>query len=125
MRTKEEVIEVYDKLETCIDSRFIRRFCDFLTVDELEQCGTSVKEEYRSTWTVQKEWIERNIIEQLLEDANFGLEKAKNERGISSALMTEVCQAWLYVLEDDEIKPSDYGYNVSFFKQIIDKYGGH
>ena len=58
-----------------------------------------------------------------MKDAEFGKEKAESERGISSALMTEVCEAWLYVLEDDTIVSADYGYNLFFFQEILDKYG--
>ena len=36
--------------------------------------------------------------------------------------MTEVCEAWLTVLEDDEIVSSNFGYNLPFFEEILEKY---
>lgn len=122
MKTKQEVLENYKKLETAIDNRFAKRLVDYLTVDELKTIGLVVKDEYVDDWVVEKEWTEENIIKNLISDAKFGKEKAENERGISSALMTEVCEAWLFVIEDNEIISSDYGYNLSFFNEILKKY---
>lgn len=122
MLSKTVVLDNYSNLETTIDNRFGKRLSDFLTVEELEKTNFKVKEEYRDKWVPKKEWTERNIIQQLLSDAEFGKEKAKDERGISSALMTEVCEAWLYILEDDELKPNKWGYNLLFFQEILDKY---
>lgn len=123
MLSKEEVLEQYGKLETSIDNRFGSRLANFLTVEELGKIGITVKDEFRDSWEVNKEWAEENIIKQLISDAEFGLEKAENQRGISSALMTEVCEAWLVVLEDDSIKSDDIEYNYHFFRKILEKYG--
>ena len=56
---------------------------------------------------------------------SFEKEKAENERGISSALMTQVCEAWLFVLEDTDIPSDDWGYNLGFFERILKKYKGN
>lgn len=122
MLSKEKVLENYHKLETSIDIRFISRLVDFLTAEEVESLGYELKEGAKDDWKVEKEWTEENIIKQLIEDAEFGKEKAENERGISSALMTEVCEAWLFVLEDDSIVSDDWGYNLGFFEDILKKY---
>lgn len=124
MLDKSEVIAQYKELETSIDNRFFKRFCKYLNVDEVEQCGFQVKEEAKDDWEIECKWTEENIIKELVADAKFGLEKAENERGISSALMTEVCEAWLVVLEDDDFCSSDWGYNAPFFRDILEKYGG-
>lgn len=122
MLNKSEVITQYKELETCIDNRFFKRFCKYLDVDEIEQCGFKVKEEAKADWKIECEWTEENIIKELISDAEFGLEKAENERGISSSLMTEVCEAWLVVLEDNDFESEDWGYNYHFFKDILNKY---
>lgn len=122
MLSKQETLKQYKKLETSIDNRFIKRLANFLTVEELSTIGIEVKDEYKDTWVVEKEWTEENVIEQLVKDAEFGKDKAEGERGISSALMTEVCEAWLTVLEDDEIVSSNFGYNLPFFEEILEKY---
>ncbi len=125
MLSKEEVLDNYKKLETCIDNRFGKRLAQYLTVEELDNTNLQVKDEYRDSWTVEKEWTEENIIKQLVSDAEFGLEKAENERGISSSLMAEVCEAWLFVLEDTDFEGySDSYYSISLFEGVLEKYGG-
>lgn len=121
MLTKTETIEQYKDLETTIDNRFFNRFCKYLNTDEIKQCGFTLREGVK--WEIESEWTQENIINELISDAKFGLEKAENERGISSGLMTEVCEAWLTILEDNEIVSEDTGYNVLFFKEILNKYG--
>lgn len=125
MLSKNEVLERYKELETTIDNRFGRRLANFLTVEELTGIGMKVKPEYKDDWVVEKEWKEENIIDQLVKDAEFGKMKAEDERGISSALMMEVCQSWLIVLEDSSINLDNYfGYGLEFFKKILKKYRG-
>ena len=54
-----------------LDHRFTRRFIDFLPTDEWEQCGYK----YTGTETLTpKEWTEENILAQLKEDIEFGIE---------------------------------------------------
>ena len=124
MITKQEVLDNYELLETSIDNRFGKRLVDFLTFEELSQIA-KVNDEYKDKWVVEKEWTEENIVKQLVSDAEFGKEKAENERGISSALMTQVCEAWLFVLEDTDIPSDDWGYNLGFFERILKKYRGN
>ena len=60
------------------------------------------------------------MIKQLLDDAEFGLEKAMNERGISTSLMYNCCDSWLKVLEiEEQFFQEGQGYE-NFFKQVID-----
>lgn len=101
-----------------LDHRFTRRFIDFLPTDEWEQCGYK----YTGTETLTpKEWTEENILAQLKEDIEFGIEKATNHRGISSSLMYEVCKSWCIVLENG-LENTEYGwYGDNMFK-TLDKY---
>lgn len=122
MLSKSEMLKKYPDLETCIDNRLLKRLVDYLTVEELAEIGIQVKSEFQETWTVKKEWNEENIIKELISDAKFGMEKAEDERGISASLMTEVCEAWLVILEDDSIVSDEWGYNYRFFEEIVKKY---
>lgn len=123
MKTLEYVknhIDEFERDDLC-DRRFTKRFIDFLDVSEWEKFNFKLKEgaEHKP-----KEWTEENILKQLKDDLEFGIEKALNHRGISSELMTMVCLAWLDVLEDEDIDRNTYGYYGSeLFKAIDKKYG--
>lgn len=124
MKTIKEVLNNYDNYKIVLEDRFGSRFVDFLTVEEMESIGFKLKDEYKKDWQ-PKEWNEENIIEQLKEDIQFGIEKAENERGISSSLMFEVVKSWLKVLEDEEtLKYFDdyYDYGLNGFYPARDKY---
>lgn len=115
MKQIKEILNNYKEYETPLDDRFGSRFLEFLTIEEMESIGIELKDEYKENWQPKK-WIEENIIEQLKKDIEFGIEKAENQRGISSNLMFEVVKAWLKVLEDNEMLREfndyyDYGLN--------------
>ena len=86
MKTLQEILDNYNKYETSLEDRFGRRLCEFLTVEQMEQIGFELEDEYKEIHK-PKEWTEENIIAQLKEDVLFGWEKACDERGISSGLM--------------------------------------
>ena len=113
---KEHIKEFDDSL---IDTRFTKRFIDFLPTNEWEKFGykyTGIKE------YTPKEWTEENVIAQLKEDVEFGIEKATNHRGISASLMFDVVKAWCKILENG-LDTSDYGwYGDTLFKAVDDYY---
>ena len=124
MKTIKEVLNNYDNYKTVLEDRFGSRFIEFLTPEEMKSIGFELKDEYKKDWK-PKEWNEENVIEQLKKDIQFGIEKAENERGISSSLMFEVVKSWLEVLEDEETLKyfdgyCDYGLNG--FYPARDKY---
>ena len=124
MKKIKEILNNYDNYKTVLEDRFGSRFVDFLTVEEMESIGFKLKDEYKKDWQ-PKEWNKENVIEQLKEDIQFGIEKAENERGISSSLMFEVVKSWLKVLEDEEtLKYFDdyYDYGLNGFYPARDKY---
>ena len=103
-----------------LDQRFTKRFIDFLDVSEWERFGFKFTGNERKP----KKWTEENILSQLKDDVEFGIEKAQNHRGISSELMAMVCLSWLDVLEDEDIDRDLYGwYGSELFKAIDKKYG--
>ena len=124
MKRIKEILNNYDNYKTPLDDRFGSRFIDFLTIKEMESIGIELKDEYKKDWQ-PKEWNEENIIEQLKEDIEFGIEKAEDERGISSSLMFEVVKSWLKVLEDKETLEhfeDYYDYGLNGFYSARDKY---
>lgn len=122
MKTLKYVKEYIDEIEQdkFFDKRFTKRFLNFLPVEEWE------KYEFKYTGEEEppkpKEWTEENILAQLKEDVEFGIEKAENHRGISASLVYTVCQAWCIVLENG-LENTDYGwYGDKLFKAIDNKY---
>ncbi len=113
---KEHIKEFDDSF---IDTRFTKRFIDFLPTNEWEKFG------YRYTGETEytpKKWTEENIIAQLKEDVEFGIEKATNHRGISANLMFDVVKSWCKILENG-LDKSDYGwYGDTLFKAVNDYY---
>ncbi len=120
MKTLEYVKEHIDEIEQdgFLESRFTKRFMDFIPVDEWEKFG------FRFTGEVHpevKEWTEENIISQLKEDVEFGIEKAINHRGISAELMYDVVKAWCIVLENG-LENTEYGWYGHSMFEAVDKY---
>lgn len=124
MKKIKDILNNYDNYKTVLDDRFGSRFIVFLTIEEMESIGFELKDEYKKDWQ-PKDWNEENIIEQLKEDIEFGIEKAEDERGISSSLMFEVVKSWLKVLEDKETLEyfeDYYDYGLNGFYPARDKY---
>lgn len=124
MKKIKEILKDYDNYKTFLDDRFGRRFADFLTIEEMKSVGFDLEDKYKDNWQ-PKEWNEQNIIEQLKADIEFGIEKAEDERGISSSLMFDVVKSWLKVLEDEEILEyfeDYYDYGLNGFYPARNKY---
>ena len=122
MKTLKYVKEHIDEIEQddFLDKRFTKRFVDFLPVEEWKKYGFEYTGEDEPPKPI--EWTEENILAQLKEDVEFGIEKASNHRGISASLMYEVCKAWCIVLENG-LENTDYGwYGDKLFKAIDKKY---
>lgn len=102
-----------------IDTRFTKRLMDFLPTSEWEKFGYMYTGE---TEFIPKEWNEENILAQLKEDVEFGIEKATNHRGISANLMFNVVKAWCKILENG-LDTTDYGwYGDNLFKAVDEYY---
>lgn len=104
-----------------IDSRFTKRFIDFIPVSEWEKFGFRYtgKEEL-----MPKEWTEENVLAQLKKDVEFGYEKAVAERGISSELMAMVVNAWCKILENGlNLDGNDGWYHMEQFTTVAKHYG--
>lgn len=102
-----------------IDTRFTKRLMDFLPTSEWKKFGYMYTGE---TEFIPKEWNEENILAQLKEDVEFGIEKATNHRGISANLMFNVVKAWCKILENG-LDTTDYGwYGDKLFKAVDEYY---
>lgn len=126
MKTIEEILKNYEEeWETFLDDRFGSRLCQFLTEEQMESIGFSMKDEFKGQHIV-KEWTRENILEQLENDVEFGFEKALDRRGISSGLMFDVVRKWNKVLEEgleDWDKDNYAMYGLPLFKATAVKYG--
>ena len=122
MKTLEYVKEHFDEFEEddMFDRRFTKRFIDFLPVSEWEKYGFSYtgEEEF-----VPEEWTEENVLAKLKRDTLFGLEKARNERGISSELMAMVVRAWCKVMENGCVVENAGYYHINQFLTVMEHYG--
>lgn len=122
MKTLDYVKKHIDEIEQdkLLDTRFTKRFIDFIPTTEWEQFGYKYtgNEEY-----IPKEWTEENILAQLRNDTEFAIEKAMNHRGISASLMNGVLISWCIVLENG-LENTDYGwYGDKLIKEIDKMYG--
>ena len=105
--------------DSFIDTRFTKRLMDFLPTNEWKTFGYQYVGEGEYT---PKEWTEENILAQLKEDVEFGIEKATNHRGISANLMFNVVKAWCKILENG-LDTTDYGwYGDKLFKAVDEYY---
>ena len=119
MKSLEWVLAHMDELETTFDDRVGRRLIQFVSDEQLKELGYTYTGEGERTVV---EWNEENIIKQMKDDVEFGIEKATNHRGISSSLMYEVCNTWCKILENDLVD-CDYGwYGHNMFQKLDEKY---
>ena len=126
MITLDVILKHYKKdWESPLDDRFGARLTEFLTAPECKKIGFPLKPEYASKHKPKK-WTRRNILKQLKDDCVFGYEKARWQRGISSALMSCVVVRWNRILQDGlEDMDEDGGgpYHVNNFLVTAKKYG--
>lgn len=106
-----------------LDGRDFYRLVDFLSEEQLNSIGVTLKEEFRGKH-VPIPLTRETVLEKLKEDIKFAFEKAYNERGISSAFMFEVVRMWNWILEEGLEDFSDYiPYGLPLFKATAEKYG--
>lgn len=132
MKSYEEVIQllkegrIYPRENNAmLDNRDFLRLCLFFKAEHLPLLGLFLKEGYNpDEWDKKRrEWKREEFIKELKEDLEFAIEKANNERGISSALMYEVIKMWLWILDDDLWQSEEYEpYGLPFYKKVAKKY---
>lgn len=125
MKTIKEIIKNYYKYKTPIEDRLGKRFCQFLNDEQMKKLGFEYDLEEGQERLPVIPFTEENVLKQLKEDLEFGIEKAVGHRGISAGLMHNVCLGWCAILENglDELYENDYGwYGDKLFKAIDKKY---
>lgn len=125
MKTIEQI--KLDYKSQCLDGRDTTRLSQFLTADDLEAFGFSLKE-----GVTAEEWnknvvpfTRENVLKQLESDVEFGFEKALDRRGISSSLMFECVRLWNWILEEglEDWGEDNYAmYGLPLFKATAVKY---
>lgn len=120
MKTVEDLMSYESQT---LDGRDFYRLVDFLSEEQLNSIGVTLKEEFRGKH-VPIPLTRETVLEKLKEDIKFAFEKAYNERGISSAFMFEVVRMWNWILEEGLEDFSDYiPYGLPLFKATAEKYG--
>ncbi len=125
MLTQEQVLSAIKagRESQCLDERDYFRLSSFFPLDQWVHFGASLKGGFDPP--VPRDWTEDLVKDQLHADVLFGIEKAEDERGISSDMMYHVVKMWLWLLEDDLQHHSDYhSYGLPFFKEVKAKYSG-
>lgn len=119
MKSLDWVIKNEKELETTLDCRLGRRLYQFLTPEQAKEMGFENVDDNKEVVP----WTEENILKQLKEDVEFGIEKATDHRGISASLMWEVCNSWCKILENGlEHDDDHYGYYGHLLFEAIDKH---
>jgi len=124
MKTLDQAMEFMKSWEPALDGRDHGRFCAYITMAQSEAMGWEpVEGMTEEQWGEPKEWSPANILEDLKKDVFFGLEKAQNQRGISSGMMFRCVNMWCHLLENDLQEESYDNYALDFFLKVMQNYG--
>lgn len=124
MKSFEDALAFMKTWSGAIDERDKGRFAEFVPFNRCKDAGlTPADDTTEESWGETKSWTEEEVLKQLREDAEFGLEKAINQRGLSVQCMFACVNMWCLLLENglDEHSYDEYG--VDFFEKIIEHYG--
>ena len=80
MKTIKEIIKNYDKYKTPIEDRLGKRFCQFLNDEQMKKLGFEYNLEEGQERPPVIPFTEENVLKQLKEDLEFGIEKAVGHR---------------------------------------------
>lgn len=124
MMTLDEAIKFMKTWEPSFDERDRARFALFLPFERLAETGLQAKEGITAeNWGEVRPWTEQEILKQLEEDVLFGIEKARDQRGLSSEAMFYVVNMWCHILQNG-LQEEDYNdYGLSFHLKVLNHYG--
>lgn len=108
-----------------LENRCLTRLCIFMSFKTAKELGIA-SDKYKTSeeWEEAgetKEWNKENCLEQFKKDLNFAIEKAENERGISTSLMRDVVSMWVYVFNKEEqlnSKKYTHDYCLDYFADV-------
>lgn len=123
MKSFEDALAFVKQWDGAFDGRDIKRFSLFLPLDRLAEAGLEAEEGVTAEeWGEPRPWTEEEVVKQLLEDAEFGLQKAIGERGLSSNCMFHVVNMWCHLLENGlEDEEERYGYGLGYGRSLFEK----
>lgn len=107
-----------------------RRLVDFFTFNDLNAFGFQAKKDTDGSEWKQRPWTEEEVKSALKSDIKFASKKLKDLRGISTILMMEVINMWLWILEDPLLeqqcelcnKETEDTCGKEFFEAVAKKY---
>ena len=106
-----------------IDSRDYLRLAGYFPASDCGSFGFRLKEGTDIAAIKILDWNKDTIMSNFKRDLEFAFEKAKNKRGISTSLMFEVINMYLWILEDTQMQEENYtGYALPFYHEVRDKY---
>lgn len=128
MKTFEQIIEAVKNEKTwsreacdMLDNRDLGRLGPYASLEQLEELGFTAKDP--STWEPLPFTLE-NVLQDLGSSLDFAFEKAINHRGISSELMFNVIQMYMWILEDNLSSFMEYEpYGMLLYQAVAEKYG--
>lgn len=133
MKTAEEVLQAVETKQawsrgTCsmIESRDLKRLISYFP-EKITEWGFQWSQQVLDDGIPEsEEFNEENIVRDFRKDLELAIEKAEDERGISSSLMHEVVGMYLFIMGDDIDNYSDYGsnggYGLQCFREVREKY---
>lgn len=126
MLTQQQVIEAVraGRKSACIDGRDYGRLTEFMPASEWPAFGFKVKDGVDPATVPVRPWTREEIISQLQSDVLFGIEKAEDQRGISSSLMVHCVAMWMWILEDASLQvvPQYDDYGLEYLQEVRSKY---
>jgi|LakMenE01Jun11ns_1017448.scaffolds.fasta_scaffold9296852_1 hypothetical protein len=124
MKSFEDALAFMKTWDETFDGRDKSRFAAFVPFDRCQDAGLNPAEGMTAeSWGDVKPWTEEEVLNQLREDAEFGLEKAEGQRGISSSCMFGVVNMWCHLLENGLEQEDYYGYGRALFERVLNHYG--
>lgn len=124
MKSFDDALAFVKDWEGAFDGRDKSRFASFVPFERCSEAGLHPREGMTADqWCDVKPWTEEEVLKQLKDDAEFGLEKAEGERGISSDCMFNVVNMWCRLLENGLEQDDYYGYGRVLFERVLNHYG--
>ena len=124
MKSFDDALAFVKNWDGSFDGRDKVRFALFVPFNRLAETGLNPADGMtEEKWGDVIPWTEDTVLRQLKDDAEFGLEKAKGERGISSDCMFNVVNMWCHLLENGLEQDEYYGYGRVLFDRVLNHYG--
>lgn len=123
MKSLDDAMAFVKTWEGAIDGRDKGRFADFVPFERVHEAGLELAEGMtKELWGNTIEWTQENVLKQLKEDVEFGLDKAYGQRGISAQCMFACVNMWCHLLENGLAEDHYDDYGVAFFEKVRDHY---